>query len=356
MHHSLSLFLLHSLGQLPFEDEYELRVVSLVEAILEDPDLILKKQRDALIKEKLSELKSDGVEYEERMAQIEEITYPMPEAELIFPLFERYAETRPWLYAQPVSPKSVVREMYQRCATFKDYIQLYNLKASEGGVLRYLNSAYKALLQNVPEMCKTDAVHDIIAYLRATLRRADSSLLEEWMRMRFGQRAVERLQAKVQAEADQVTLERQDLTEDPKAFYARIRAQMRQVVQALSRKDYPEVLEHIRLPDVKQTDDHDLQEESEKQNGALAGDWNDRLIAEAINPFYHEYEAILFNGEARANHNTVITLEKERCWSVRQVLLDDQGDRLWYLQGEVNLVDQETPEGPLVTLLSIQAH
>ena len=143
--------------------------------------------------------KAEGVEFEERLEKIEEVTYPMPEAEMIFSTFEEYAEMRPWLHATPVSPKSVVREMYERCATFKDYIQLYNLKATEGSVLRYLNSAYKALIQNVPEICKTDALHDIIAYLRATLRRADSSLLEAWMQMRFGHRAVERLQGPIVA-------------------------------------------------------------------------------------------------------------------------------------------------------------
>jgi superfamily II RNA helicase len=364
MHHSLSLYLIHVLGRLPFEEEgYGLRVISIVESILEDPTTILKKQRDVLIKDRIAELKAEGVEFEERKEMIEEVTYPMPEAEMIFATFEDYAELRPWLHAKPVSPKSVVREMYERCATFKDYIQLYNLKATEGKVLRYLNSAYKALIQNVPDMCKTDALHDIIAYLRATLRRADSSLLEAWMQMRFGHRAVERLQAKVQADSDQVTLERQDLTEDPKAFLARIRAQMRQVVQALSRREYDEVLQHIRSSN--EIDSEDSSEDSSEvetdqnkddESTSSRDIWTADLVADAIRPFYNDYEAILFNGEARANHNTVVTVDAPRKWSVRQVLLDDQGDRLWYLQGEIDLVDQETPEGPLVTLLSIRSH
>lgn len=367
MHHSLSLYLIHVLGQLPFGDDYELRVVSVVESILEDPAVILRKQRDSAVKEKLGELKADGVEYEERMQIIEEVTYPKPEAELILETFERYAEHRPWLYAQPVSPKSIIREMYERCATFKDYIQLYNLKASEGIVLRYLNSAYKALLQNVPEACKTDALHDIVAYLRATLRRADSSLLEAWMQMRFGQKAVERLQAKVQAESDQVTIERQDLTDDPKAFFARIRAQMRLVVQALSRKEYGEVLEHIRIPEGFDPETgesvEDLDESTAAQLVNSGGEWSPAIgawtaqqVERAVAPFYDDYEAILFNGEARANHNTVVTVEEPRRWSVRQVLVDDLGDRLWYLQGEINLIDQDTPEGALVTLTAIRAH
>lgn len=357
MHHSLSLYLVYTLGALPFEDEdYDLKVLSLVESILENPTIIIKRQRDALVKEKIAELKADGVEFEQRQEIIEKITHPMPESELIFETFESYAEHRPWLYANPVSPKSIVREMYERCATFKDYIQLYNLKASEGVVLRYLNGAYKALMQNVPEFCQTDGVHEIIAYLRATLRRADSSLLEAWMQMRFGYRAVERLQAKLQAESDEVTIERQDLTDDPKAFLARVRAQMRQVVQALSRRDYPEVLQHLRFPDEYDPEEVGERPSDEELDALPGGTWTAEMVAEAIRPFYEEYEALLFNGEARANHNTVVTLEEPRRWSVRQVLLDDQGDRLWYLQGEIDLVDQDTPEGALVTLLAIRAH
>jgi superfamily II RNA helicase len=380
MHHSLSLFLIHLLARLPIEEGYEFRVLSIVESILEDPTIVLRRQRDVLVKDKIAELKAEGVEFDERQELIETVTYPMPEAETILATFEEYADQRPWLHASPVSPKSVVREMYESCATFKDYIQLYNLKAAEGIVLRYLNSAYKALLQNVPEVSKTDTLHDMIAYLRATLRRADSSLLEAWMQMRFGSRAVERLQAKVQAESDEMTIERQDLTEDPKAFFARIRAQMRQVVQALSRQDYTEVLLHLRqdnefkfmenmedmegieiLVDSSSTQESSIEEstkepvegESSKISQAL---WTADLIADQMRPFYDEYEAILFNGEARANHNTVITVEAPRKWSVHQVLLDDQADRLWYLQGEINLIDQETPEGPLVRLIAIRAH
>ena len=185
------------------------------------------------------------------------------------------------------------------------------------------------------------------------------------MQMRFGQRAVERLQAKVQADSDQVTLERQDLTEDPKAFFARVRAQMRLVVQALSRREYAEVLEHIRLPEGFEPESALAPQEPQALSEAEPdphsweperGAWTTQQISEAIRPFYDDYEAILFNGEARANHNTVVTLEGPRHWAVRQILIDDQGDRSWYVQGEINLIDQETPAGPLVTLTAIRSH
>ena len=352
MHHSLSLYLLYIIGAVPLEDEeYELKILSLVEAILEDPTLILRKQRDVLIKERIAELKAEGVEFEERQELIKEVTWPMPEAELIFESFEQFSKTRPWLLATPVSPKAVVRDMYLRCATFKDYIQLYQLKASEGVVLRYLNQAYKALLQNVPDICKTDTLHDIIAYLRATIRRADSSLLEAWMQMRFGDRAVERFNDRLEADSEAVSLERQDITEDPKAFFARVRAQMRQIVQALHHRDYSEVLHHIYLPE--DFDPHSEETQALPAEDVPRGLWTSSMIESAIRPFYDEYEEILFTTEARANHNTLITPEGPRHWTVRQTLLDNQEDRLWYITGEIDLRDLETPQGPLITLTAI---
>jgi len=348
MHHSLSLYLLHAIGQLPSDEEgYELRLLSLVEAILEDPALILKRQRDEVIKERLAELKAEGVEFEERMEAIKELSWPRPEGAFISETFEAFAAHRPWLYATPASPKSVVRDMYLRCATFNDYIQLYNLKVAEGVVLRYLNMTYKALVQNIPDVCKTDGIHDIIAYLRATIRRADSSLMEAWMGMRFGERAVERFNDRLEAASQAVTLERQDIAEDPKALFARVRAQLRQVVQALSRREYAEALLGLRLPSGFDPD------EAPADAPLPSGAWTARALEGALRPYYEEFEELLFTQEARANHNTVITPDGPRRWQVRQVLLDERGERAWALEGVVDLQNQETPEGELFTLLRV---
>jgi superfamily II RNA helicase len=339
MHHSLSLYLLYALGMIPHDVErYELKIVSYVEAILEDPTLVLKRQENEARGAAIAEMKAEGIEYEERMELIKEVTYPKPEQAMIEETFTAYASSRPWVLATPVSPKAVVRDMYERCATFKDYVQQYDLKASEGVLLRYLNSAYKALLQNVPDALKTDGVHDVIAYLRATIRRADSSLMEAWMNMRFGERAVERFNDRLEAESQAVTIERQDLTEDPKAFAARVRAQLRQVVQSLARQNYDEAAEALRP-----VDEH-------TQNYPT---WDGPSLKAAFKPFYEEYEELLFNREARANHNTLITPLGSRLWRVRQVLLDDQEERSWALEGVIDLRDQETPEGDLFTLVRV---
>ncbi|MEE2643295.1 MAG: DUF3516 domain-containing protein [Myxococcota bacterium] len=340
MHHTQSLYLLYAIGGIEPGEEYAYQLLSLTEAILEDPRLILRKQKDAAFKEKLAELKGEGVEYEERMEILEKVTWPMPDKELIFESFDRFAENRPWALSHPVQPKSIARDMYMRCATFKEYVQLYQLKSGEGVLLRYLNQCYKALLQNVPEVCKDDQIHDIIAYLRATIRRADSSLLEAWTLQVRGAKAAKRLLQRLAREADAVSVERQDLADDPRAFRARIRAQLHQVVQALAARDYEEALKHIQ---------NGSSEESEEHR------WSEAALREALIPFYEEYQSIYFSHRARAHEYTLITPEEPRRWSIRQVILDDQGDNMWYLLGEVDLRGIETPEGPLVSLIRIES-
>lgn len=339
MHHSLSLYLLYALGALPFEEErYELRLLSVVEAILEDPSIVLKRQENEARAAAIAEMKAQGIEYEERIELVKDVSWPKPEADFIFETFEHYAIQRPWVLATPVSPKSIARDMYERCATFKDYVQHYDLKPAEGVLLRYLNMVYKALVQNVPDALKTDPIHDVIAYLRATIRRADSSLMEAWMNMRFGEQAVERFNERLEQASQAVTVERLDLTEDPKAFTARIRAQLRQIVQALSRKDYEEAFIGLRQPDPS----------------CPYKTWSSEDLKVAFEPFYQEYQELLFNRDARANHHTIITPAGPRLWHIKQTLLDDQGDCAWRLEGVIDIRDQETPEGELfyLTLIS----
>ena len=70
-HHALSLYLVDTLGKIdPDLETYGLEVLTLVESILENPDLILMRQLDKLKTEKMAELKAAGVEYEERIARL----------------------------------------------------------------------------------------------------------------------------------------------------------------------------------------------------------------------------------------------------------------------------------------------
>ena len=51
-------------------------------------------------------------------------------------------------------------------------------------LLRYLNRVFKVLSQGVPDAAKNDTVREMESYLGAMIRQIDSSLLDEWEKMR----------------------------------------------------------------------------------------------------------------------------------------------------------------------------
>ncbi len=126
-------------------------MVSVVESTLDDPRQILHAQLNKARGEAVARMKADGIEYEERMELLQEITYPMPLEALLFGAYETYRQGHPWVGDHTVSPKAIIRDMYERAMTFTDYIQFYELSRSEGTVLRYLADAYR---RPVPGPCR----------------------------------------------------------------------------------------------------------------------------------------------------------------------------------------------------------
>src|SRR3954465_2470262 len=164
----------------PDSESHTLDVLSVVEAILDDPFPVLMAQAKQARAEAVAAMKADGIEYEERMALLEEITYPRPLAEPLEEGIPLYRETHPWVLESDLSPKSVARDMYASGRTFSEYIAFYGIARSEGLVLRYLSDTYRALRQTVPERVKTDEHDDLVEWLGETIRQIDSSLLDEW--------------------------------------------------------------------------------------------------------------------------------------------------------------------------------
>ncbi len=160
--------------------EHTVDVVSVVEATLDDPRPLLYAQQRAARGEAIAAMKAEGMDYEERMAALEEVTWPQPLAELLTPALEMYKQANPWIAEHELAPKSVVREMVENAMTFSDLISRYELGRSEGVVLRYLTDTYRALRQVVPEEHRTPEVVELIDWLGALVRAVDSSLLDEW--------------------------------------------------------------------------------------------------------------------------------------------------------------------------------
>ena len=181
----LGLFALEAISVLDSEAaDYHLQALSVVESVLEDPMAVLLAQRDKAKDELMTRMKDEGVEYEERMERLAEVTWPRPEAEFIDPAFDVFARHHPWVGHLRPSPKSVVRDMVEHADTFNQYVSRYGLKRSEGLVLRYLTDCYKALVQTVPAAAVNEQLAEATQWLGALVRGVDSSLLDEWERLR----------------------------------------------------------------------------------------------------------------------------------------------------------------------------
>lgn len=181
----LSLFAIEAIEALDMEaPDYAWQVLSVVESTLEDPKVVLMAQLDKIKDNLISDLKREGVEFDERMEQLDKATWPKPEAEFLEPAFEIFARRHPWVGRHRVSPKSIVRDMLEHAETFNQYVARYGLKRSEGLLLRYLTDCYKALAQTVPMDQVNDELDDLTEWLGAMIRRVDSSLIDEWEKLR----------------------------------------------------------------------------------------------------------------------------------------------------------------------------
>jgi superfamily II RNA helicase len=327
LHHTLSVYLIEAISVLDMESpDYAMEVLSLVEAILEDPTLILLQQAERLKRELLAQLKAEGVPYEERIRQLEEVTHPKPLADFIYETFDVFADKHPWVGAAHIRPKSIVREIFEGYYSFDAYVRHYQLARSEGLLLRYVNQAYTTLAQTVPEVARTQEIYDVLAFLRAMLARVDSSLLEEWERL---------LQPEISPEAPGEVETRPDfdLARHPQGLTARVRAELHRLVRALSERDFEEASLCVRQ------DPNDF--------------WGPPRFAQALEPFFAEYEELLFTPRARQARNTVLKSTGARSWEVQQVLVDPADDNLWCLHGEIDLHGETCPAGPLVRLYRI---
>ena len=129
-------------------------------------------------------MKAEGIEYEQRMEELEKLEYPKPNRDFIYSTFNAFADAHPWVGQENIRPKSIAREMFEHYRSFADYIKEYELQRAEGLLLRHLSGVHKVLTQTVPDAAKNEAVREMELYLGTMLRQVDSSLLDEWERMR----------------------------------------------------------------------------------------------------------------------------------------------------------------------------
>src|SRR5918995_1725773 len=301
----LSPFVLAAIGNLDRESEtYALDVLSLVESVLDNPGVVLAAQLDRLRTETIAKLKADGVEYEQRMEELDKLEHPKPLRDFTYDLFNQYLAVHPWAADHTIRPKSVARELYERAMTFTDYIGHYGLARSEGLLLRYLSDAYKGLVQTVPEDAKTEEVFDLTEWLGEMVRQVDSSLLDEWEQLRHPDDVPpEAAGIAVPVEGGLAggpsgAAEPARLTANVRAFRVMVRNELFRWVELLARGAYDELA---------------------AREGS--GSWNAGRVEAAMAPYWDEHDAVGIGPGARAAG--LFRLEEgPEVWTVTQVLDD----------------------------------
>jgi superfamily II RNA helicase len=285
---------------------YPLDVLSVIEATLDDPRQVLSAQLFKARGAAVEQMKAEGIEYEERMELLTAVTYPRPLDELLTGAYEIYRQGHPWVADHQLAPKSVARDMYERAMTFVEYVGFYSLTRSEGLVLRYLADAYKALRQTVPEEAKTEELLDLIEWLGELVRQVDSSLLDEWERLR-----------NPEDEPDAAT---PVADEGPPPVTTNIRAFRVLVRNALFRR--------VELAALRRYDDL----------GALDGadGWDADAWADALEPYFELHRDIGTGPDARGPAMIIIDAQRDH-WAVRQIFDDPAGDHDWGIGARISL-------------------
>ncbi|MCP4445034.1 MAG: DUF3516 domain-containing protein [Myxococcales bacterium] len=339
LNQALSLYAVEAIEALDASrDDYALALLSVVEATLEDPSVILRSQISVLKGRKVAELKAEGVEYDERMEALEEVDYVKPEEEFLNASFAIFSDHHPWVAGDTVSPKSIARDMLEQCASFNVYVKEYGLARSEGVLLRYLTDCYRAMRQTVPEVSKTEEVLEIEDWLGAELRRVDVSLIEEWERLESG---VEKPRDEEPSSAELA----QDITRDTRSFRALVRNGVFRLVQALAAR------RHERFVDALET----LSVDDEKLPRDPVGElWSSERVAESMASYWEEYDAMLTDGDARSLGRLVIDDSEPGVWLLRQTLSDPEENHDWALLLRVDLGESRVQNRAVVGLTAIE--
>jgi superfamily II RNA helicase len=330
----LSPFVLEAVSHLdPVSPDYPLDVLSIVESVLENPTVVLNAQLDRLRSETIARLKREGVEYEERMAELDKLEHPKPLRDFTYELFNAYATRHPWVVDHTIRPKSVARDLFERAMTFTDYIGHYGLPRSEGLVLRYLTDAYKGLVQNVPEDAKTDELLDLTEWLGELVRQVDSSLLDEWEQLRHpdavaGDGLADPAGGPATAPAAGPASTPIGVTGNVRAFRVMVRNELFRWVELLARRAYAEVA------------------------AREASGWTAEEIDAAMTGYWHEHDAVGIGPEARSAALSQVA-ESPDGWTVRQALDDPAGHRDWAVTARVDLAASDEEGRPVVSLVSI---
>ena len=309
----LSPFLLAALELLdPESPTYTLDLISMVEATLEDPKQILRAQERRARDAAMSAMKAEGVDFEERLDRLEDVSYPKPLEDMLEVAFAKYCAQVPWANDYELSPKSVLRDMLETGCDFKSYIAQYKIARCEGILLRYLTEAYRSLDRTVPVERGTEELDDIVSWLGLVVRSVDSSLVDEWENAGAAPGAVPLKRT------DEVVADRRGMT--------------LMVRNAL--------FQRVRLAALDKA----------AELGALDEDWGfgEFRWGRVLDAFYGAHEDLLTDADARSAAFLEIDDSdelSEHVWHVHQIFHDSDGDHDFGIMADVDLDATQDGDG-----------
>ena len=305
-------------------NNYALDMISILESTLDNPRPVLMGQQFAARGDAVNAMKREGIEYDERMALLEEITYPKPLEELLTYTFDTYKQSQPWIADFELRPKTVVRDMYERAMSFGEFIAYYKLARSEGVVLRYLSDAYRAARQTIPDEAKTEDLLDLIEWLGELVRQVDSSLLDEWEELIHPDLAEHEAGSKAILPPAP-----RRLTTNIRAFRILVRNELFRRVQYAALENY------------------DALGELDRAHGFTDEHWG-----AAMDGYYAEHDELLTGGNARSSDLLMIE-ETTTAWIVRQIFDDPAGDHDWGISAEVDLAESDELGEAVVRVIGV---
>ena len=273
----------------------------------------------------MAAMKADGVAFEERITRLDELEYPKPCRDFIYSTFNEFSAAHPWVGQQNIRPKSIAREMFENFRSFADYINDYDLHRAEGVLLRHLSGVHKVLAQTVPDRFKNEPVQEMEAWLAGMLRGIDSSLLDEWERLRDPNWKP--------SEDEEVKVEAPDITRNKREFTALIRTEIFRFLLPLTTETYSAAAA-VLTP------------------GSTP--WNAETLATALDPYYETHERIMLDNEARNGRHTYVEPNEDgQTWRVCQVLVDVEGLNDWQAEFVIDLAKAREEGKPPLVLASI---
>jgi superfamily II RNA helicase len=295
LNQALATYLIEAIPQLnPTDPAYPLNVISLAEAIVEDPAQIIRKQIDKAKDKLVSEMKADGIEYDARMDALEQVEHPKPGKEFIYATYNEFVRKNPWAKEASIRPKSIAREMFEDYSSFEDYIKTYKLEKSEAILLRHLTEVYKILVQTVPPNLKTEELLEAESFFGQMLRATDSSLLDEWEKLRNPDFINETAQSPTEKKAIPLSRNKTALTQAT-------RAAVLNFIKLLSHQNYEAALSSV---------------ESEFTIPALS---------ERMDSYHDTHGLIRLDPEARnIKHTHIQEVPDKKIWRISQTLIDQE--------------------------------